>query len=77
MNNISDIIFEIMYIISGIIFISTGVYNLVDKKNPKRFGTAIFWTITGIIFIAGPYINPTIVGRLLILLGLLTVTKNI
>lgn len=77
MNNISDIIFEIMYIISGIIFISTGVYNLVDKKNPKRFGTAIFWTITGIIFIAGPYINPTIVGGLLILLGLLTVTKNI
>ena len=77
MNNISDIIFEIMYIISGIIFISTGIYNLIDKKNPKRFGTAIFWTITGIIFIAGPYINPTIVGGLLILLGLLTVTKNI
>lgn len=73
----SKTIFEIMYVVCGIILISTGVYNLVDKSNPKRFGSALFWTITGVIFIAGPYMNKTLVGGLLVVLGILTVTKNI
>ncbi|WP_300358244.1 DUF979 domain-containing protein [Fusobacterium sp.] len=73
----SKIIFEIMYVVCGIILISTGIYNLVDKNNPKRFGSALFWTITGVIFIAGPYMNKTLVGGLLVVLGILTVTKNI
>ena len=72
-----DIIFEIMYIVSGIILISTGIYNFLDKNNSKRFTSALFWVITGIIFIAGPYINATVVGGLLVFLGILTVTKNI
>ena len=75
--NMSDIIFEIMYIVSGIILISTGIYNFLDKNNSKRFTSALFWIITGVIFIAGPYINATVVGGLLVLLGILTVTKNI
>ncbi len=77
MMDVSKIIFEIMYVVSGIILISTGIYNLVDKNNPKRFGSALFWIITGIIFIAGPYMNKTVVGGLLVVLGILTVTKNI
>lgn len=77
MIDVSKIIFEIMYVVSGIILISTGIYNLVDKNNPKRFGSALFWIITGIIFIAGPYMNKTVVGGLLVVLGILTVTKNI
>lgn len=75
--NMSDIIFEIMYIVSGIILISTGIYNFLDKNNSKRFTSALFWVITGVIFIAGPYINATVVGGLLVFLGILTVTKNI
>ena len=68
---------EIMYIICGIILIVCGVYALFDKENSKKLGTACFWIIFGFIFMAGPYINPVIVGVLLLIMGILTATKNV
>lgn len=68
---------EIMYIICGIILIVCGIYALVDNANPKKIGTAAFWIIFGVIFIVGPYINPAIVGALLLVMGALTATKSV
>ena len=68
---------EIMYIICGIVLVVCGIYAFNDKNNPKRIGSAIFWIIFGIIFMAGPYMNPTLVGALLLVMGVLTATKNV
>lgn len=68
---------EIMYIICGIILIVCGIYALVDNANPKKIGTAAFWIIFGVIFIVGPYINPAIIGALLLVMGALTATKSV
>lgn len=68
---------EIMYTICGIILIICGIYAFNDKANPKRIGSAIFWCIFGFIFMAGPYLNPKIVGALLLVMGGITATKNV
>ena len=68
---------EIMYIAGGIVSILTGAYAFMDKDHPKRVGTALFWAIFGFIFIFGGMINPVIVGGLLLVLGGLTITKNV
>ena len=68
---------EIMYIICGLVLVICGVYALNDSANPKKIGTAAFWIIFGIIFMAGPYMNPALVGALLLVMGGLTATKNV
>lgn len=70
-------ILEIMYIVCGIVLIIGGLYSFFDKKNPKRLGSALFWILFGIIFIAGPYMDKAIVGGILVFMAILTVTKNI
>jgi uncharacterized membrane protein len=72
-----DTILEIMYIVCGIVLIIGGIYSYTDKKNPKRIGSAVFWILFGIIFLAGPYMNKTVVGGILVFMGILTVTKNV
>ena len=72
-----NLILEIMYVICGIISILCGMYALKDKQNDKRIGSAAFWIIFGLVFIAGPYINPVIVGASLLVMGVITATKNI
>lgn len=70
-------ILELMYIFCGIVLIICGFYSLKDKDNPKKVGSFLFWAIFGFIFIFGSYIDPRIVGGLLITMGALTVTKNV
>lgn len=70
-------ILDIMYIVAGLVSVATGVYAFFDKEHKKRVGTALFWIIFGGIFIFGPLMNPVHVGALLLLMGLLTVTKNV
>lgn len=72
-----DILLDIMYILSGLVSVVTGIYAFLDTKHSKRLGTGLFWLIFGFLFIFGPYINPIYVGALLLFLGTLTVTKNV
>ena len=71
------LILEIMYIVCGVVLIIGGIYSATDKKNSKRYGSALFWILFGIIFLAGPYMNKAVVGGVLLLMGILTVTKQV
>ena len=42
--SLGDKLLEIVYIIIGLITFYAGVKNLLDKENPSRIGTAIFWS---------------------------------
>jgi len=68
---------EFMYILCGIILLISGVYSFLDKNNPKRIGSAAFWMIFGFLFIGGPHVNPSIVGGLLLVMGVLSATKSV
>lgn len=77
----SAIIDEVIYILCGIVCIMTGIRGLKNKKAP--IGTFLFWTILGILFGAGKFIidsnehGGAIIGGCLMLLGALTLTKQV
>lgn len=74
---ISNILLEGFYILTGILMLVTAGFVLKDDKHTSKIGTALFWFILGLIFIFGKYIPATFVGGLLLVLGVLTVTKQV
>lgn len=73
----NNMLLELMYVLCGTVLITCGIYAIKDPGNPKRIGSFIFWTIFGVIFMAGPYMNRTLVGASLLVMGALTATKNV
>ena len=51
--SLSSKLLECVYIIIGLITIYAGVKNLLDKENPARYGTFVFWTAFGIVSATG------------------------
>ena len=74
---ISNMLLEIFYIIIGIMMLNTAVLTLKDKSHKAKIGTATFWSLLGIIFIFGPYIPSAIVGGILVVIAILTLTKQV
>lgn len=67
-----DILLEVLYILCGIVSLITAFFSYTDKKHPTPLGSTIFWGLLGIIFIAGKYIPPNIIGIILILMAVVT-----
>ena len=40
---------NVVWVIIGLITIYAGIKNLLDKENPSRVGTAVFWCSFGIM----------------------------
>ena len=74
---ISNILLEIFYIIIGIMMLNTAVLTLRDKNHKAKIGTAIFWALLGVIFVFGPYIPSVVVGAMLVVIAVLTLTKQV
>ncbi|WP_086428136.1 DUF979 domain-containing protein [Staphylococcus cornubiensis] len=70
-------ILEIFYVLIGLQFIYTAFRVLREPSNSKRIGTALFWCVLGLLFIMGPDIPNWINGVLVLLMGFLTITKNV
>lgn len=66
---------EIFYALCGLVSMDTAIRALKNEK--AKLGTALFWAILGIIFIFGNVIPYEITGGLLIVMGFLTVTKQV
>ncbi|HFD0306718.1 DUF979 domain-containing protein [Clostridium perfringens] len=77
MQMISNVLLEIFYIIVGLLMLNTAIDTLKDQEHKTRIGTVIFWTILSIIFIAGGAIPPVVVGALLLVIGVLTASKQV
>ena len=74
---ISNFLLEIFYVIIGIMMLNTSLITLKDKNHSAKYGTAIFWGLLGLIFMFGPYMSPVLVGGLLVLIGILTLAKQV
>ncbi len=77
MKMISNVLLEIFYIVVGLLMLNTTIDTLKDKNHKTRIGTAFFWGILAVIFIAGSNIPPVIVGILLLVIGVLTASKQV
>ncbi len=72
---IFHIITEIIYSLCGLVAIGCAIRGLKNEK--KRIGTFAFWTTVGLIFIFGNLIPYKVTGALIVVLALITLTKQI
>ncbi len=75
MKEVFTIITEIIYILCGVVAISTGVRGLKNKE--KAIGTFAFWTIVGLLFMLGKHIPYKVTGGAIVVLAGLTLTKQV
>lgn len=76
MTNFLGIYFpEFFYVLCGLVCFLTSFR--ARKNESAKLGTMLFWTLTGIIFMLGKVLPPAAVGGMLIVMGCLTVTKQV
>lgn len=68
---------EIIYTLVGICLLIFAIQSFMDKENPKRWGTCLFWLVYGISFIAGSYLSKEINGYLVIIMALIVAFKQL
>ncbi|HCQ88679.1 MULTISPECIES: DUF979 domain-containing protein [unclassified Clostridium] len=73
----SDILLEAFYIMVGLLMLTTGIITFKDTNHKTRIGTTLFWIILSIIFILGKFLPSTVVGGMLVFLGVLTAMKQV
>ena len=77
MAQLSNTLLQIFYIMIGLYMGLTMVFTLKDKNHKTRIGTALFWGILSAVFMFGDYIPSQIVGELVIVIAVLSATKQI
>ena len=77
MEQLSNTLLQIFYIMLGLYMGITMVFTLKDENHKTRIGTALFWGILSVTFIFGDYIPSQIVGAFVIIIAILSATKQI
>ncbi len=68
---------EAVWVIIGLITIYAGIKNLLDKENPARYGTAIFWCSFGIVCAFGTWLPAKVSGLLVIIMCIPPILKRV
>ena len=69
--------FNAVWVIIGLITIYAGIKNLLDKENPSRVGTAVFWCSFGIVCGFGSWLPAKVSGVLVLIMCLPPVFKKV
>src|SRR5699024_5452214 len=75
-NTLNNIL-ELFYILIGLQLLYTAYRVLKSSSHKKKYGTALFWILLAITFIAGPYIPNVINGAFILIMGALTLFKQV
>src|SRR5699024_3530147 len=70
-------ILEIFYILIGLQLLYTAYRVLKATSNKKKYSTALFWILLAILFIGGPYIPNVVNGVFILVMGALTLCKQV
>ena len=80
----SVITLDYVYIFCAIYLLIFGILTIVDRKNPKRIGTAVFWIVYAITFYGCDHLAKLtglaageIAGWLVILMAVIVATKQL
>lgn len=68
---------EIIYMVMGLTAIYTGVKNAMDKENPSRLGTGVFWCALGIVLTFGRWIPPAANGVVIVIMTIPAIFKKV
>ncbi|SFB99760.1 DUF979 domain-containing protein [Massilia yuzhufengensis] len=68
---------EFFYVLVGLLFVAVAVMNLLDRSNPRRYTTALFWGLYALLYLAGERLPPALVGALMILMALVAGFKGV
>ena len=68
---------NIVWVIIGLITIYAGIKNLLDKENPSRVGTAVFWCSFGIVCGFGSWLPAKVSGGLVLIMCLPPIFKKV
>ena len=68
---------NIVWVIIGLITIYAGIKNLLDKENPSRVGTAVFWCSFGIVCGFGSWLPAKVSGVLVLIMCLPPIFKKV
>lgn len=77
MTNFITNFLEVFYVLIGLIMLFSGIESFRDKENPARIGTGLFWVILAVIFAGGRLLPYPVIGGLILLLGVLSLLKQI
>ena len=66
-----------VWVIIGLITIYAGIKNLLDKENPSRVGTAVFWCSFGIVCGFGSWLPAKVSGALVLIMCLPPIFKKV
>ena len=77
MAQLSNTLLQIFYMMLGLYMGITMVFTLKDKNHKTRIGTALFWGILSVVFMFGDYIPSQIVGAFVVVIAVLSATKQI
>lgn len=68
---------ELVYMFIGCITFYAGIKNLLDKENPSRIGTAIFWCGFGIACAFGRWMPEKITGTIVVIMIIPAILKKV
>ena len=68
---------NVVWVIIGLITIYAGIKNLLDKENPSRVGTAVFWCSFGIVCGFGSWLPAKVSGVLVMIMCLPPIFKKV
>ena len=68
---------NVVWVIIGLITIYAGIKNLLDKENPSRGGTAVFWCSFGIVCGFGSWLPAKVSGALVLIMCLPPIFKKV
>ena len=68
---------NVVWVIIGLITIYAGIKNLLDKENPSRVGTAVFWCSIGIVCGFGSWLPAKVSGVLVLIMCLPPIFKKV
>ena len=68
---------NVVWIIIGLITIYAGIKNLLDKENPSRVGTAVFWCSFGAVCGFGTWLPAKVSGALVLIMCLPPIFKKV
>ena len=68
---------ELFYFIAGIFLLLAAGRIALDRAHPKRWGSATFWGLLAVTFLAGKALPPVVIGYALLALVILAATKQV
>ena len=62
---------EHFYIVLGLMLAVSAVMTLRDRRNPKRYSTALFWALYALVYLAGERLPPAVAGGVMVAMALI------